>query len=218
MSEVRLSVGGKAYVLACADGQEEHVARLGALVDAKLNEFGPNRAPQEAQNLLFAALLIAEDLHQARNAAMGHEHALDDLRLQLATAQRERNVAMGQHDQHQNRITELEIELANVQSAAHAASRESDDIRAEVERLRSELLDAEQVEAELRAGLAGLVEERDALQIELDEAQAKLLSSPSPDPDAQSGVVDPELGPALERFAELLENCADKLESKLATT
>ena len=37
MSEVRLSVGGKAYVLACGDGQAEHVARLGALVDAKLN-------------------------------------------------------------------------------------------------------------------------------------------------------------------------------------
>ena len=217
MSEVRLSVGGKAYVLACADGQEEHVARLGALVDAKLNEFGPNRAPQEAQNLLFAALLIAEDLHQARNTAMGHEQVLDDVRLQLATAQRERNVAMGQHDQHVNRIAELETELANVQSAAQAASRESDDIRAQVQQLRSELMDAEQVEAELRAGLAGLVEERDALQLELDEAQAKLASVPAPSPDEQTGVVDPELGPALERFAELLENCADKLESKLAT-
>ena len=29
---------------------------------------------------------------------------------------------------------------------------------------------------------------------------------------------DPELAPALERFADLLENCADKLESKLATS
>ena len=216
MSEVRLSVGGKAYVLACADGQEDHVARLGALVDAKLNEFGPNRAPQEAQNLLFAALLIAEDLHQARNAAMGHEQALDDMQLQLATAQRERNVAMGQHDQHLGRIVELESELANVQSAAQASAREGDEIRSEVQQLRSELVDAEQVEAELRAGLAGLAEERDALQLELDETRTKLeAASVAARPSPTYGL-DPELGPALERFAELLENCADKLESKLA--
>lgn len=217
MSEVRLSVGGKAYIIACADGQEEHVARLGALVDAKLTEFGPNRAPQEAQNMLFAALLIAEDLHQARNVATGHEQALDDLRLQLATAQRERNVAMGEHDQYQHRIAALETELANVQSAAQAASRESDDIRAEAQRLRSELLDAEQVEAELRAGLAGLVEERDALQLELDEARAMIAASPVPAALVPSRAMAPGLVPALERFAELLENCADKLESKLAT-
>ena len=66
MSEVRLVIGGKAYTIACADGQEDHVGRLGALVDAKLTEFGPNRAPQESQNLLFAALFLADELTEAR--------------------------------------------------------------------------------------------------------------------------------------------------------
>ncbi|MCL4671446.1 MAG: cell division protein ZapA [Sphingomonadaceae bacterium] len=216
MSEVRLSIGGKAYTIACADGQEDHVSRLGALVDAKLAEFGPNRAPQEAQNMLFAALLIAEDLHQARNGAMAHEETLDNLRLELATAQRERNVAMGQHDQLHNRISSLETELANLQSAAQSAARESDDIKAELARTRSELADAEQVEAELRAGLAGLAEERDALQLELDDARATGGHGPAM-AGATSGSVDPGLAPALERFAEMLESCADKLESKLAS-
>lgn len=216
MSEVRLSIGGKAYTIACADGQEDHVSRLGALVDAKLNEFGPNRAPQEAQNMLFAALLIAEDLHQARNGAMAHEQALDNLRLELATAQRERNLAMGQHDQMRNRISELESELSNVQSAAQAAARESDDIKAELARTRAELVDAEQVEAELRSGLAGLVEERDALQLELEDARASAAHAPAV-VGAATAAIDPDLAPALERFAELLENCADKLEGKLTT-
>lgn len=216
MSEVRLSIGGKDYTIACADGQEDHVARLGALVDGKLAEFGANRAPQEAQNLLFAALLIAEDLHQARNAATGQEGELDTLRQDIATAQRERNTAMGQHDQHISRIAELERELSNTQSAAQSAARESDDIKAEQTRLRAELADFEQVEAELRAGLAGLAEERDALQMELDDARAAPPpAAPSAQPLATS--VDPELAPALERFADLLENCADKLEDRLAS-
>ncbi|MFN4114604.1 MAG: cell division protein ZapA [Sphingomonadaceae bacterium] len=213
MSEVRLSIGGKPYTIACADGQEAHVASLGALVDAKLAEFGPNRAPQEAQNLLFAALLIAEDLHQARTAAAARDGEMEQLRSDVATAQRERNVAMGQHDQQRARISELEQELSNLQSAAQAASRESDDIKAELSRLRSELIDAEQVEAELRSGLAGTVEERDALQLELDDLRATAGRTPTLPLLAET---DPELAPALERFAELLENCADKLESKVA--
>ncbi len=210
MSEVRLSIGGKDYTIACADGQEDHVSRLGALVDAKLAEFGANRAPQEAQNLLFAALLIAEDLHQARNTATGLQGEMDGLRDDVATATRERNVAMGQHDQQAARITELERELTNTQSAAQAAGQESDEIKAELTRLRAEQADFEQVEAELRAGLAGLAEERDALQLELDDARAA-SSAPA---DAAVTAVDPELAPALERFASLLENCADKLENR----
>ena len=216
MSEVRLSIGGKDYTIACADGQEDHVSRLGALVDAKLAEFGANRAPQEAQNLLFAALLIAEDLHQARNAATGQQGELDALRTEVTTAQRERNVAMGQQDQNRARIAELERELSNTQSAAQAAARESDDIKAELTRLRSELVDAEQVEAQLRSGLAGLVEERDALHLELDEARAAPPPSPAATSDPMTTAIDPELAQSLERFADLLENCADKLEDRLA--
>lgn len=214
MNEIRLQIGGKDYTIACAPGQEDHVSRLGALVDTKLAEFGPNRSPQEAQNLLFAALLIAEDLHQARNAATAQAGELDAARAEAAEAQRARNVAMGEHDQHLSRIAELERELTNTQSAAQSAARESDDIKAEITRLRGEVADLEQVETELRSGMAGLVEERDALQMELDEARDSAPAPIAAAPAAHHGQVDPDLAPALERFAELLENCADKLERR----
>ncbi len=212
MSQVTLSIGGRKYVVACAEGEEAHVARLGALVDAKLSEMGANLAPQEAQNLLFAALLIAEDLHQLRNSVTAESGELETLRDELATARRERQVAMGQHDQLRAALTDREGELETLQGAVQSVAREADDIRAELTRLRGELQDAEQVEAELRAGLSGLAEERDALHDEVEELRRGRLATP----DGEGLADDQDLAPALERFAELLENCADKLEARRA--
>jgi len=210
MSQVTLSVGGRKYTLACAPGQEAHVGRLGSLVDGKLTEMGDNLAPQEAQNLLFAALLIAEDLHQLRNSVTADGGELERLREELATAQRERQVALGQHDQLRTALAERESELETLQGSVQSVARQADEVRAEVTRLRGEVEDAEQVEAELRAGLNGLVEERDALQEELEE----LRRIPAATPALGAAMDDPGLAPALEHFAELLENCADKLEGK----
>ena len=36
MSDVTLAVGGRNYTVSCADGQEEHVQRLAAVIDGKL--------------------------------------------------------------------------------------------------------------------------------------------------------------------------------------
>lgn len=216
MSQVRLSIGGKGYTIACADGQEDHVAQLGALVDAKLSSLGTARAPQEAQNLLFAALLIAEDLHQSREKQADQAGELERVADRLAGAERERALAAGQHDQQVSRIAELERELADTQSAARAAAAEGDEIRAQLTALRSDLADAEQLEAELRAGLAGLAEERDALQLELDEA--RMARSEQPAEEARGPAADPDLAPALERFADLLEMCAGKLEGRRASS
>lgn len=66
MSDVKLSVGGRNYTVACADGQEDHVQRLAAVVDGKLGSMGTNLSSNEAKNLLFAALLLADELDEAR--------------------------------------------------------------------------------------------------------------------------------------------------------
>lgn len=66
MSDVKLSVGGRNYTVACADGQEEHVQRLAAVVDGKLGSMGTNLSSNDAKNLLFAALLLADELDEAR--------------------------------------------------------------------------------------------------------------------------------------------------------
>ena len=77
MSDVTLAVGGRNYTVSCADGQEEHVQRLAAVIDGKLGSMGANLSSQEAKNLLFAALLLAE----AKQKAAPPEPAFDADRL-----------------------------------------------------------------------------------------------------------------------------------------
>lgn len=69
MSDVALEVGGRKYTVACADGQEEHVQRLASVIDGKLGTMGANLSSQEAKNLLFAALLLADELDEAKRSA-----------------------------------------------------------------------------------------------------------------------------------------------------
>jgi len=66
MSTITLSIGPKSYTVACADGQEAHIRALGAMIAEKYAQLGSARAPLEAQNLLFAALFMADELDQAR--------------------------------------------------------------------------------------------------------------------------------------------------------
>lgn len=68
MSEVSLQVGGRSYTVSCADGEEAHVRRLAALVDGKLTAMGDSLAPGDAKNLLFAALILADEVEEARRS------------------------------------------------------------------------------------------------------------------------------------------------------
>jgi len=68
MSDVTLKVGGRKYTVACQDGQEAHIERLAGMVDNKLSTMGANLSSQEAKNLLFAALLLADELDEAQSA------------------------------------------------------------------------------------------------------------------------------------------------------
>jgi cell division protein ZapA len=66
MSTVTLNIGPKTYTIACADGEEAHIEALGAMIAEKYALLGASRAPLEAQNLLFAALFLADELTEAR--------------------------------------------------------------------------------------------------------------------------------------------------------
>ncbi len=66
MSTVTLAIGPKNYTVACADGQEAHIEALGAMIAEKYAQLGTARAPLEAQNLVFAALFLADELAEAR--------------------------------------------------------------------------------------------------------------------------------------------------------
>ena len=85
MSNVTLQIGGRSYIVACAAGEEDHVERLGQLIDSKAREIGPS-SHNEVRLLLFAALLLADELHDARSkatpgavAAPDHAEALERL-------------------------------------------------------------------------------------------------------------------------------------------
>jgi cell division protein ZapA len=64
MSNVTLSIGGRDYAVACAPGEEAHVRGLGAMIDAKIKAMGSAAGHSETRDLLFATLLLADEVHE----------------------------------------------------------------------------------------------------------------------------------------------------------
>lgn len=67
MSNVALVVGGRSYTVNCAAGEEDHIAELGAMIDAKLAAMGAV-GQNETRNLLFAALLLADEVYELKSS------------------------------------------------------------------------------------------------------------------------------------------------------
>ena len=66
MSNVTLTIGGRSYTVACAEGEEAHIETLGRAIDNKLHGMPNIGGQSEARVLLFGALLLADELHEAR--------------------------------------------------------------------------------------------------------------------------------------------------------
>jgi len=71
MSDVTLTIGGRSYRVACADGEEPHIQRLGTMIDAKLSAMGGIEGQAESRVLLFAALLLADEVFEAKQPKDG---------------------------------------------------------------------------------------------------------------------------------------------------
>jgi len=70
MGQVRITLNGRGYDIACDDGQEEHVMRLANAMSERVNQLvAANGQVGEARLLLMAGLLLADDLHSARAKA-----------------------------------------------------------------------------------------------------------------------------------------------------
>ncbi|MGB7408918.1 MAG: cell division protein ZapA [Pontixanthobacter sp.] len=181
MSEIKLSIGGRDYAVACAEGEEAHVSKLGAIIDAKVKSLGNSQAPRDSRNILFGALLIADELHELQNRANG---AAD----------------------------ESDAELQQLRDEADTAKENKERLAARVAELEDE-----------RRDLLSTIEDKDILikrtNTRLDQLEvAASNSAGGPSDLVQSGphmMPEPDLAPALERFADLLENCADKLERRV---
>ena len=67
MAEVELSIAGRPYKVACRNGEEDTLRAAGALVDAKSREALAGLGTlSESRQLLFAALLLADQLVDGR--------------------------------------------------------------------------------------------------------------------------------------------------------
>jgi cell division protein ZapA len=69
MPLVNIMVNDRAYTVACDEGEEDHLKQLAAQVDAKAREvLGSVGQVGDARMLLMAALLIADEQHEASRA------------------------------------------------------------------------------------------------------------------------------------------------------
>ena len=101
MSNVTLEIAGRRYTIACAAGEEAHIARLGATINTRLAAQPDLAGQSEPRTLLFAALLLADELHEAKApaaapvAAVKHAEPLENLaeRLESLATQLERSAA-----------------------------------------------------------------------------------------------------------------------------
>jgi cell division protein ZapA len=83
MPLVNVMVNGRAYTIACDDGEEAHLKELAGHVDEKAREVLASVGQVgDARMLLMAALLIADERHelsgktQAASAGDGDKHSL----------------------------------------------------------------------------------------------------------------------------------------------
>jgi len=71
MASVELEIAARKYVIACRDGEEEHLKSVAAIVDRGAQDAARALGSlSEARQLLFASLLLADELkeHRAGNA------------------------------------------------------------------------------------------------------------------------------------------------------
>ncbi|MDE1466876.1 cell division protein ZapA [Aurantiacibacter sp. D1-12] len=91
MSNVTLEIAGRKYTIACAEGEEPHIEMLGTSIDAKLAELDNLHGQSPERVLLYASLLLADELHEAKTGAP----TPDPSELDVATA--EKLEAMADH-------------------------------------------------------------------------------------------------------------------------
>jgi cell division protein ZapA len=68
MAQVELSINGRPYVLACADGEEPRLRQLGDYLDTRIHKLSKAVGNVgEVRLLLLLALTLADELSEANN-------------------------------------------------------------------------------------------------------------------------------------------------------
>jgi cell division protein ZapA len=76
MAQVTITINGRNYPVACNSGEEGRIGELARYVDGKVKAFAKEfGAVGEARLLLLTALVLADELAEAREAQDGHHAA-----------------------------------------------------------------------------------------------------------------------------------------------
>lgn len=71
MGQVVVDIGGRRYPLSCRDGDEAHLTALaGSIAEKAEGLTGSLGAMSESRLLLMAALMVADELHEARRGVL----------------------------------------------------------------------------------------------------------------------------------------------------
>ncbi|MEP2736708.1 MAG: cell division protein ZapA [Erythrobacter sp.] len=152
MSEVTLEIGGRPYTVACEEGQESHIEMLGSMIEDKLASMG-QLAPSRSQNLLFAGLFLADDLHEAKRSNGGPGDALAAELVELRSGQAkadgavqelqlERDALLSERDTMRADHETLKADLATAQAEREAASAKTSELTMQIEQLSAAQSDA----------------------------------------------------------------------------
>ena len=80
MPLVNVMVNSRAYTIACDEGEEDHLRELAGRVDQKVRELlGSVGQVGDQRLLLMAALLIADETHEAQNELQQRMQELGEL-------------------------------------------------------------------------------------------------------------------------------------------
>ncbi len=72
MAEIKVSIAGRTYPLACRDGEEAHLQALAGHLQSKADELATALGTMsEPRLLLMAGILVADELSELRKAS-GH--------------------------------------------------------------------------------------------------------------------------------------------------
>jgi len=144
MSQVSIKVGPRNYTINCGPGDEEKVVKFGALIDQNYAKLGTARAAQEADNLVFAALFMADELDEAHEQIRNIQSELTETRQELQRAQDDATNAAHAAEAKLNedkeksggKKAELRAELETVRKAEERARKENAALKADIAELQ----------------------------------------------------------------------------------
>lgn len=108
MADVKLTIAGRPYDVHCEDGQEQQLVQLAALVDEKARDI---QGGTEVRQLLFSALMLADEVKEAQARIHKAEPQSDSLRAAVALAE-------SREAQARDELRIAQSELASLRKAA----------------------------------------------------------------------------------------------------